>query len=82
MINNILRGCAEREGNEPNSQYVGYQIFVWPADAGAMNYAGDKERMRFIWTNLRIAGQNVVLFCIIPGKDAVNFLGESALNLV
>jgi len=33
----LLARIAEREGNEPNSQYVGYQIFDLPADADAMN---------------------------------------------
>jgi hypothetical protein len=28
---------AEREGNEPNLQYVGYQIFGLPVCADAMN---------------------------------------------
>ena len=39
---------AERVGNEPGLQYVGYQIFALPAEADAMNWAGDKERVRFI----------------------------------
>jgi hypothetical protein len=28
---------AEREGNEPARQYVGYQIFGLPMEADAMN---------------------------------------------
>lgn len=30
-------GYAEREGNELNLQYVGYQIFDWPVGTDAMN---------------------------------------------
>jgi len=38
---------AEREGNEPDLQYVGYQIFDWPADVDSMNKADPKERVQF-----------------------------------
>ena len=33
----MLARIAEREGNEPELQYVGYQIFDLPVDADAMN---------------------------------------------
>jgi hypothetical protein len=33
----VINQLAEREGNEPVLQYVGYQIFDLPVDADAMN---------------------------------------------
>jgi hypothetical protein len=36
-VNFDLCRSAERKGNEPNLQYVGYQIFDWPVGDDAMN---------------------------------------------
>jgi hypothetical protein len=48
----LITLSAERAGNEPSLQYVGYQIFDLPVGADAMNWAGNKERVRFIDTKI------------------------------